>query len=712
MERGAALTHRVDGDGILRIVFDSPGERTNLLSSRLLADLNRLLDDARRREEIRALLFSSARPRIFLAGLDIEEIAALTDAYQAAEAARFGQSVLEKIATLGLPSACAIEGTCLGGGLELALACTYRLAAPGPAVRLGLPEVQLGIIPGFGGTQRLPRRIGLVPALELILTGRRLGAEEARRAGLVDLLVPAEYLEREALALLRRALEQGEAAVTASLGRGRPLIRTALERIGPWRRLVADQARKRAARRLSPEDYPAPFRAIEAVEAALGQPPAQGLDAEARLLGELIPTPTSKNLVWLFQNRTALKSDVGGARAAPRRVRRLAVIGAGVMGGGVARLAADRGIPVRLRDLRYEQILNALRPPREPGPGSRRDGGSVPRRRAVLIAPTLDETGLSGVDLVFEAVNEDLGCKREVLARAERRVGEEAVFATGSSALPVSEIAARALRPERVVGLHFFNPVERVPLVEIVAGRHSSPAAVATAHAFVRRLGKVPVLVADSPGFLVNRIVSVWFNEAIRLLSEGVRLDALDRCMLSFGMPAGPFALLDQAGLDSASRLAAAQHAALGKRAAEAGSLLEAMVAEGRLGRRTGRGFYRYRNGKPTVPDRTVYDLAGGPAPREVPAETLQERMVLAMVNEAALCLEENVVRAPRSVDVAMVLGAGFPAFRGGLLRHADAVGIPLVVDRLQRLSDAHGERFRPAESLQKMVRRQARFYG
>lgn len=712
MERGAALAHRVDGDGILRIVFDSPGERANLLSSRLLGELSRLLDDARRREDVRALLFSSAKPRMFLAGLDIEEIAALTDAYQGAETARFGQSVLEKIASLGRPSACAIDGPCLGGGLELALACTYRLAAAGPAVRLGMPEVQLGIIPGFGGTQRLPRQIGMVAALDLILTGRRLGAGEARRVGLVDLLVPAEYLEREALALLRRALEQGEAAVTASLGRGRPLIRTVLEGFGPWRRLMADQARKRASRRFSPEDYPAPFRAIEAVEAALGQPTAEGLDAEARLVGELTPTPTSQNLVWLFQNRTALKSDLGGARAAPRQVRRLAVIGAGVMGGGVARLAADRGIPVRLRDLRYEQILGALRPSHGAGPGSRGDGGPSPTRRTALIAPTLDETGLSGVELAYEAVTEDLGCKREVLARAERRLGEEAVFATGTSALPVSEIAARALRPERVVGLHFFDPVGRIPLVEIVAGRRSSPAAVATAHAFARRLGKVPVIVADSPGFLVNRILTVWFNEATRLLTEGVRLDALDRCMLRFGMPAGPFALLDQTGLDSASRLAAALRAALGERAAEVGSLLEAMVAEERLGRRTGRGFYRYRNGKRTVPDRTVYDLAGAPAPREVPAETLQERMVLAMVNEAALCLEQDVVRAPRSVDVAVVLGAGFPAFRGGLLRHADAVGIPVVVDRLQRLADAHGERFRPAESLQKMVRRQARFYG
>jgi 3-hydroxyacyl-CoA dehydrogenase/enoyl-CoA hydratase/3-hydroxybutyryl-CoA epimerase len=575
--------------------------------------------------------------------------------------------------------------------------------------------VRLGILPGFGGTQRLPRQVGLVRAVDLILSGRQIGGEEARRIGLVDLLVPAEYLEREALALLRRAMEGDETPAGARSGRGGTLLRQTLQRVGPWRRLVLEQARKRLAKRFRPEDYPAPFRALQAIEASLGQPPAQGLDLEARLVGELAPTRTARNLIWLFESRTELKAAPRGVRAAPRQVRRLAVIGAGRIGGGIASLAAGHGIPVRLKDLRYEAILAALRSVAEPGPDRRRGGvrdRPDPRHDATLIAPTLDDSGLSRAELVIEAVTEELDCKREVLGRSERRIGEEAVFATTTSSLLVSDIAARALRPERVVGLHFFHPVGRVPLVEVVAGRRSSPAAVATAHAFARRLGKVPVLVADSPGFLVNRILTVWATEAMRLLAEGVSVDAVDRSMLLFGMPVGPFALLDRIGLDFAGRLGAALRSVLGERVGDTGSLLDAMVTEGRMGLRTGRGFYRYRNGKPTVPDKTVHGLIGSPARREVPAETLQERLVLAMVNEAALCLEEGVVRSPRGVDVGMVLGAGFPVFRGGLLRHADEVGIPVVVDRLRRLADAHGERFRPAASLQKMVRREARFHG
>lgn len=715
MEQGPALAQRVDADGILRIVFDTPGERVNLLDSRVLSELGRLLDDARRREEIRAVLFSSAKPNMFLAGSELREIAALTDAHDGAEAARFGQSVLEKIPALGKPSACAIGGPCLGAGLELALACSFRLAASGPAVRLGLPEVQLGIVPGFGGTQRLPRLVGLAPALDLVLTGRRLGAGEARRLGLVDLLVPREYLEREALGLLRRAVERGEAAEAAALRRGRPLLRAALESVPIWRRLVLDQARKRTAKRADPESYPAPFRAVEALEAALTQPLAQGLDLEARLVGELIPTRTAKNLIWLFENRTALKDDLGGVRAAPRQLRRLAVIGAGLMGGGVAWLAADRGLPVRLLDARYEAVLGALRSAREAWERKLQDGNLTEHElwhRSAFIAPARGLSGLSRVDMVVEAVTEDLACKRQLLAEVERKIGEDAVFATNTSSLLVSEIAAKALRPERVVGLHFFPPVQGVPLVEVVAGRRSAPGAVATAHALARRLGKVPVLVGDSPGFLVNRILAVHVFEAMRMLGEGARIDVLDRCMLRFGVPVGPFALLDQVGLDTAGQVGGALRAAFGERFAEAAGLLESMVAAGRLGRKNGRGFYRYRNGRPTLPDRSVRDFIGSPARREVPAETLQERMVLATINEAALCLEEGVARAPRAVDVAMVLGAGFPAFRGGPLRWADELGIPVVVDRLQRLADAHGERFRPAESLRKMVRRQARFYG
>jgi 3-hydroxyacyl-CoA dehydrogenase/enoyl-CoA hydratase/3-hydroxybutyryl-CoA epimerase len=491
-------------------------------------------------------------------------------------------------------------------------------------------------------------------------------------------------------------------------------LRLAIDHVGPLRRLALDQARKRVGKKTSPASYPAPFRALEAIEASLAQPPAQGFDIEARLVGELIPTRTSRNLIWLFMSRSAVKRDLGAIRARPRPVRRLAVLGAGVMGGGIARLAADHGTPVRLKDLRYEAILDALRTAHGVWDEKAKRGEISRReidRRSAFIAPTLDDSGLCHTDLVIEAVVEELETKQEVLAAAERRIGEQAVFASNTSCLPISEIAARAVRPGRVIGMHFFNPVHRMPLVEVIAGRHSSPEAVATAHAYALRLGKVPVIVKDEPGFLVNRILMLYLNEALVMLREGTKVEALDRAMLDFGLPTGPFGLLDHVGLESAERVGGVLRVAYGERIGGDESVLGAMIADNRLGRRNGRGFYRYRDGKPTIPDSRVRKLLGTQTHREIPAETLQERMVLAMINEAVICLQDGVVRNPREVDVAMVLGAGFPPFRGGPLRYADEIGVPILVDRLERLADAHGDRFRPADALREMVRKQHRFY-
>jgi 3-hydroxyacyl-CoA dehydrogenase/enoyl-CoA hydratase/3-hydroxybutyryl-CoA epimerase len=620
--------------------------------------------------------------------------------------------VFQKIAELKRPSVCVISGTCLGGGTELALACTLRIAADDPEVKIGLPEVKLGIVPGFGGTQRLPRLVGLTAACDLILTGRTLDGRRAKRIGLVDEVVPGTYLERESRRLLKRAI--GDGRLATSLRRRRPWTARAVERIGPLRRFVLSQVRKRTAAKVNPRDYPAPFKAIEAIEAAFARPLGAGLELEARLIGELIPGPTAKSLMWLFKSQTALKSQRSGVLAVPHKVKRMAVLGAGIMGGGIAQLGAHHGIPVRLKDVRYEAILDALRTARRIWQRQLKRRRITPREAAqkmAFIAPTLDDTGMKRVDLVVEAVVEDLDVKQEVLAALERRLDERAVFASNTSSLPIGDIAARALHPERVVGMHFFNPVHRMPLVEVIAGRRSSPEAIATVQALAIRLGKVPVIVKDGPGFLVNRILTFYINEAIRLLGDGVRIEAADRAMRAFGMPMGPFELLDEVGLDTARHVGQVLESGLGKRVGAESSLLDALVSDRRLGKKNGRGLYRYRNGRRTTPDRGVYGLIGAPAARELPPETIQERMILAMVNEAAYCLEEHVVREPREVDLAMVMGTGFPPFRGGVLRHADSLGIPVVVDRLSRLADAQGERFRPAPSLEGMVRERQRFY-
>jgi 3-hydroxyacyl-CoA dehydrogenase/enoyl-CoA hydratase/3-hydroxybutyryl-CoA epimerase len=553
----------------------------------------------------------------------------------------------------------------------------------------------------------MPRLVGLVPSLDLILTGRKLNARQARKIGLVDEVVPAAYLDRVASERIRAASGAGHPV------RRRPLTMQAMEKIGPLRNMVLSRARKKTATKASPKSYPAPFRALDAIEGAFTLPIEQGLDLEARIVGELVPTPTSKNLIWLFKSQSALtRTEAFGVP--PRKVRKAAVLGAGVMGGGISQLLANREIAVRLKDLRQDAILSAMQT------AGKLWNRQVARRRLsrreayqkmANIAPTLDNTGLRRVDLVIEAVVEDLEIKRNVLAEMEERLDERAVFASNTSSLPITDIAAKALRPERVVGMHFFNPVHRMPLVEVIAGQKSSPEAVATVHALAARLGKTPVIVRDTPGFLVNRILMVYMNEALQLLGEGVRIDAVDRAMTAFGMPMGPFALLDQVGLDTAYHVSGVLQEAFGDRIGPPSPILGTLVSAGKLGAKNRRGFYRYSGGRSTEPDTDTYNLAATPETREVPAETLEERMLLAMVNEASVCLEHGVVRDPRDVDVSMVMGTGFPPFRGGLLRHADAVGIPIVVDRLSRLADAHGERFRPAGLLNQMVREQRRFY-
>jgi 3-hydroxyacyl-CoA dehydrogenase/enoyl-CoA hydratase/3-hydroxybutyryl-CoA epimerase len=706
MSDAAGMSHWIDPNGIVHVVFDRPQDKVNLLTPGMLADLGELLDSVRGREDVRGLIFKSGKAGNFIAGMDIEVIASFADAFKAAEGARFGQVVFQKIADLPVPSACALNGACLGGGLELALACTIRVAADSKSVKIGLPETQLGIIPGFGGTQRLPRLIGLVPSLDLILSGRTLDAKRAKRLGLVDLVVPEAYLERETLKLMVKA--------AAGLKRHRPLGARLVEVTPPLRRFVISKARKAAEAKASFENYPAPFRALEAIDAAFSMPMPQGLDLEARIVGELVPTRTSKNLMWLFKSQTALKKDAGGIVALPRKVRRAAVLGAGIMGGGIAQLIADKGIPVRLKDLRGDALLTALRQAgkiwREQVERRRLTPREM-RQRLGFIAPTLDDSGLSRVDIVLEAVVENVEVKQKVLAAMEERIGPRTVFASNTSTIPISDIAARAVRPERVVGMHFFNPVHRMPLVEVIAGQRSSPEAVSTVHAFALELGKVPVVVRDAPGFLVNRILMLYFNEALRFLAEGVTIDDADRAMVAFGLPMGPFALMDEIGLDTGQHAAAVLEGAFGKRIGAATPVLSAIVAAGRLGKKNGKGFYQYKNGKRSRPDPAVPKLAGAVTPLQLPVETLQERMVLAMVNEAAICLEDGVVRDPRDLDVAMVYGTGFPPFRGGLLRYADSIGPAVLVDRLSRLADAHGERFRPAGLLRDMVREERRFY-
>lgn len=707
----AALSLEVDSDGVAWLVFDNPDSKVNLLTRAVMERLDQLLtqlEEGARTGRVKALVVRSGKDGSFIAGADVREIAGITDGEEAAVQAAAGQAVFLRLERLPLPTIAAIDGTCLGGGTELALACGYRLASDRPETKIGLPEVQLGIIPGFGGTTRLPRLVGVQAALEMILSGKPISAKKAHRIGLVDECVPAPSLIEYARRFAWERIDRGRARTK----RRRSLGARLLEDTAPGRRLVFSQARKRVMKQTRGH-YPAPLVAIDTIAETISLPLEDALAREARAVGQLIASDVSKNLAHIFFLREASKKGVGEATALP--VERVGVLGAGVMGGGIAQLLANRDITVRLKDIRPEAISQGLKHARELFDGAvkrRRLEKREAERRMNRISPTLDYSGFGVVDLVIEAVVERMDVKKQVLREVEAEVGEDAILATNTSALSVTEMQHALARPEKFCGMHFFNPVHRMPLVEIVRGAATSDETVATVFALSKRLGKVPVVVNDGPGFLVNRLLAPYLNEAGWLLAEGASIEAIDRALLDFGMPMGPLRLLDEVGLDVSRHAASVLYEAFGDRMLPAPPLVK-LGETARLGKKGGRGFYRYQ-GKDEEVDTEIYSELGDTVPGErvqIPSSVIQERAILVMVNEAARALEDGIVSSPGEVDLAMVMGTGFPPFRGGLLRYADSIGLGSIVETLERHARERGPRFQPAPLLLERARAGQGFY-
>lgn len=711
-EAQAALTLEIDGDGVAWLVFDRPGSRVNLLTTPVMERLDAHLTDLEeqiRIGRVKAVVVRSGKSGSFIAGADISEIADLTDPADAEAKARAGQMVFRRLERLAVPTIAVIDGACMGGGTELALACTYRLATDRPETRIGLPEVRLGIIPGFGGTTRLPRLIGLRQAIEMIVTGRAISARRSERIGLVDAVVPAASLEDRVRRFAWERIDRGKFRHP----RRRSLFDRFLDDTAPGRRLLFRQARKRVLKETGGH-YPAPLAAIDTLAESIALPLDDAFAREARALGQLATSQVSKNLTHVYFLME------GAKKAAPEAeeiaVNRVGVVGAGIMGGGVGQLLAYRGIPVRLKDIQPGAIAAGLRHAREVFDAAVRRG-RLDRRAAEegmrRISPTLDYSGFGSVDLVIEAVVERIDVKKEVLREIEGLAPEHAILTSNTSALSISEMQHALARPERFCGMHFFNPVHRMPLVEIVRGTATSDETVATVFALARRLEKTPVIVNDGPGFLVNRLLAPYLNEAGWLLSEGASIEAIDRAMVAFGMPMGPLRLLDEVGLDVSRHVASILYEAFGDRMRPAPAMVK-LGTTGRLGRKGGRGFYRYDGGKERGADPSLYsDLNDAvPAQRtEFDPTLIQQRSVLVMINEAARALEDGIVAGPGDVDLAMITGTGFPPFRGGLLRYADTVGIPTIVGMLEDLERDHGIRFQPAPLLRERFSAGKGFY-
>jgi 3-hydroxyacyl-CoA dehydrogenase/enoyl-CoA hydratase/3-hydroxybutyryl-CoA epimerase len=702
-------------DGIALVTIDLPAEPVNKVTASLRAEFGQLFGRIETDPTLRGVVLLSGKSDTWIAGADIDEFLTIVSAADAESLSRGGQALRARRDTLRIPVVAAIPGASHGAGLETALACRYRIATDHPKTVLALPEVQLGIIPGGGGTQRLPRLVGLQRALDMILTGRNIRARKALQMGLVDELVHPAILRDVALDRVRRL------AAGSLEPRHAPKVRgpagLLLEDNPLGRSLVFRKARESVMSRTHGH-YPAPLAAHAAVQAGYDGGPELGYRMESRAFGELAVTDVARELIFLFFATTALKKDPGVDDAAllePREVETLGVLGAGFMGAGIASIAVQQGTAVRLKDTDLARVgkgIAAVSEVLQERLKKKRITRLEYEDQLLLAGGTVEYTGFGKCELVIEAVFEDLALKHRVLREVEPLLRMDAIYASNTSTIPIGRIAEAAQRPTRVLGMHFFSPVHKMPLLEVIATSDTDDDAIVTAVAYGKRLGKTVIVVSDGPGFYTTRILSAYMNEAGRLLDEGASIEAVDSALTAFGFPVGPITLLDEVGIDVGGKVGVVLSEAFGARMAPSESLRR-VVESGRTGRKGRLGFYRYDEaGKKGEVDPSVYEvLPGGAERRELPVAEMQNRCVLAMVNEAVLCLEEGVLRSPVDGDVGAVFGLGFPPFRGGPFRYVDARGASRVLDDLDQLNQRFPGRFAPSELLVEHARAQQRFY-
>jgi 3-hydroxyacyl-CoA dehydrogenase/enoyl-CoA hydratase/3-hydroxybutyryl-CoA epimerase len=699
-QMAAARAFRIERDGDLAILwFDLPGEKVNKFSSWVMQEFASIVDDFERSSDVKKIIVASKKPTIFIAGADVSEFTKATTPDEAKEYTRYGQQALHRFSKLPQVKVAAINGACLGGGCELALSCDWRVMSSDPKAKIGLPEVNLGIFPAWGGTTKLPRLIGLPNALDLILNGKQLDGRRAKAVGLVDDVVERGIL----LDVARRFADRGKrkgGTRQKFLVDGNPATRS----------FIFSKARK-AVMEKTHGQYPAPLTAIQVMDYGMSAGVEKGLAKEVDEVVPLIMGDVAQNLVRLFFLMEESKKD--RITATPRDIDYVGVLGAGVMGGGIAQIVADKTeATIRMRDINWNALAGGLRAASAVWK-KKLDRRAITKgemqRKLARITTTTDWSGFPHAGVVIEAVVENVGIKRQVLKEFEAISKEGAIFATNTSTIPISEIAKQADKPENVVGMHFFNPVDRMPLVEVIRGKRTSDVAAVTVASLARKLGKTVVYCTDGPGFVVNRILGPYMNESGFLLEEGNTIESLDKAMVDFGMPMGPMALLDEVGIDVAAKVAGILSEAFGARMTKS-TVVEKLYADGRHGKKNGKGLYVYKDGKRQGPDASVYKVLGIASPHSADARIATERMLLAMINEAALILDEKIVATAAELDLAMIMGTGFPPFRGGLLRYADAQGLSYILARLEELS-MRGPRFTATQPLRRLAEQGGKFY-
>ncbi|MCP5079546.1 MAG: fatty-acid oxidation protein subunit alpha, partial [Psychromonas sp.] len=657
----------------------------------------------------------------FIAGADINEIKDIRTVDEAYEKAGFGQRILHQIALLPFPSLAVINGACVGGGCELALACSYRIISDDKKAVIGLPEVSLGIIPGFGGCVRLPKLIGLQAALQLILTAKVIPAKKALRLKLVDAIynhaLSRDFIDN----FIKQLIDDNRFKNTILKKRNKSLSQKLLEDNALGRQLIFKKASQNLLEKTKGH-YPAPIKALQVIEAITDMNVEDALDAELHGFAEVAITDISKNLIQLFFTNEALKkeSGVSDKHTQPSIIHNSAVLGAGVMGGGIAWLFSKNDKDVRLKDIEWDAVAKGYQTASQYYQQMKKFRKIKPnqiRYKMNHIAGCVNYNGFKQIDIVVEAVVENIKVKKSVLAEVEEQLPDHAILASNTSSLSITEMASDLKRPENMIGMHFFNPVNRMPLVEVIPGEKTSQQTIATTVKLAKQLGKTPIVVGNCAGFLVNRILIPMLNEAALILQEGGNVLHIDEAIEQFGLPMGPFVLADEVGIDIGFHVATILEDAYGERMKVAGIFNHIFHEEKLLGKKAGAGFYKHQKKSPIRYNKnidailTFYRSDNHITTTSFNHEQIVDRCILVMVNEAVRCLQEEIIEKPAYLDMAMLMGTGFPAFRGGLLKYADDRGLQNICDKLTELSKLYGERFEPAALLIEKANNQQLFY-
>lgn len=692
MSEQKAFSLKIDEQNIAWLAIDVPNEKMNTLQAAFADEMKEIFAQLKDTSGVKGMIIHSLKPDNFVAGADVRMLEACTTASEAEALAKQGQELFQQLSDLPYPVVAAIHGPCLGGGLELALACDYRVCTDSDKTRLGLPEVQLGLLPGSGGTQRLPRLIGLLPSLDLILTGKQLRAKKAKKLGVVDACVPETILLDVAKQLIEKGKNKGKKKQSTK--------EKLMSGSGLGRKFVFEQAAKKTNEKTR-GNYPATVAILEVIQHGLEKGFAQGQELEAKRFGELVMSSESKALRSIFFATTEMKKE-NGAEAEPAAVNRVGVLGGGLMGAGISHVSVAKAkVPVRIKDVSNDGVLNALNYNYKLFEKQRKRriiSKASLQSKMLQLSGGIDFTSFNHIDVVIEAVFEDLDLKQTMVADIEANAKPETIFATNTSSLPIHKIAEKAERPENIVGLHYFSPVEKMPLVEVIPHETTSEETISTVVALAKKQGKTPIVVKDKAGFYVNRILAPYMNEGAHILLANEPIEQLDGALLDFGFPVGPITLLDEVGVDIGAKIMPILVNELGERF-KGPDVFNTLLNDGRKGRKSGKGFYTYKGKKKEV-DKSVYKLLNLTPESKLSDNDIALRCVLPMLNEAVRCLDDGIIRSPRDGDIGAIFGIGFPPFLGGPFRYMDQFGLKELVEKMNEFASKYGDRYAPCDGL------------